>query len=335
VRHANRFGSVLMVLVVAGCSFDLDALVGGSLLDADGGMVGDGGDGGSDRDHLDADLTRDADTALQDGSVVLDDASTDADARTMDAGSRKSVQVSELDGEGFEQDPTLTGDRLEVFFTRTAAGSLGNIYTAKRASVDVPFGEPSLVSVLNTDASEVSPEVSRDGLKIWFIRGTAAYFSTRTSRIAGWSVPAQLDFGDPNLKVYHATPSPELNYLVLDIRDVPAAPRLYTASATNQPTVWMSPKPLLVTDLGNPATAAGAMVDESGRLWFASDSGGGYELYYATALSFGKYAAPVLVPGIDTSGAEADPWISPDGHELWFSLGFASDPHSLWSIQLE
>ena len=76
--------------------------------------------------------------------------------------------LSELDTSSSNQNPTLTGDQLELFFTSTRGASSADVWTAQRASATELFGSPSLVSEVSTSSYETSPAVSLDGLSLYF-----------------------------------------------------------------------------------------------------------------------------------------------------------------------
>jgi len=80
--------------------------------------------------------------------------------------------VAELMSDGEESgNPTLTGDLLEIFFTSEREGGAGDVdvWTARRATADEPFGAPEPVAAVNTDGFETSPAVSLDGLELCLI----------------------------------------------------------------------------------------------------------------------------------------------------------------------
>ena len=80
------------------------------------------------------------------------------------------VLVAELASDGHETDnPTLTADLFEIYFASGRDGGAGDIdvWTARRASVDEPFGTPEPVTIVNTEEFETSPAVSLDGLELW------------------------------------------------------------------------------------------------------------------------------------------------------------------------
>src|SRR5262245_58586309 len=110
------------------------------------------------------------------GSVSQDvpDAPSDMTPNVDDAaalGPFRNVQpVAELNTTGNEDDPTLTADQLEIFFTSTRAGGLGadDIWTSRRPSTSAPWGAPTLVTELSSPSRDLRPWISPDGLLLYF-----------------------------------------------------------------------------------------------------------------------------------------------------------------------
>jgi hypothetical protein len=95
--------------------------------------------------------------------------------------------------------PSLTADVREIFFTSERGGSPAEICAARRAAATGPFGSPTLVSELNSARIETSPVVSADGLTLWLgsdrpggLGDLDIWVSTRPARDASWFVPIDL-----------------------------------------------------------------------------------------------------------------------------------------------
>jgi hypothetical protein len=90
-------------------------------------------------------------------------------------------------------DPSLTADRLELFFNENR-----DIYRTTRASLTSAWEMPVLVGVVSTGETESSPEISGDSLTLYFSRTTSSasydlFVSTRDSRTDDWDMPSHLD----------------------------------------------------------------------------------------------------------------------------------------------
>jgi hypothetical protein len=83
--------------------------------------------------------------------------------------------------------PSLSMDRLEIFFHSTRDGSPTDLFTATRRDVSEPWSTPvKLEPPLNSSAGDVQPNLSRDGRVLLFVsnragsQGTDIWMSTRS-----------------------------------------------------------------------------------------------------------------------------------------------------------
>src|SRR6266480_6860754 len=108
-----------------------------------------------------------------------------------------------------EQTPTLSKDKLALYFMSNRQGGLGNdtpdgcqdgfdLWVATRASRDDPWDTPAnLGSPVNTSDNEAGPALSPDGRLLFFYRwvGTGQrdiYVSRRDPNDLGWETPVSL-----------------------------------------------------------------------------------------------------------------------------------------------
>src|ERR1044071_9321583 len=76
--------------------------------------------------------------------------------------------LKELSIEGRADNPSLTSDLLEIYFTAGATLTTPlDVWTATRESRADAFGTPQPVTEVNTPGVETSPVVSGDGLTLW------------------------------------------------------------------------------------------------------------------------------------------------------------------------
>jgi Tol biopolymer transport system component len=291
-----------------------DADAGG---EADAATTGDGGaDGGADAGGVD-------------GGPA--DAGPDGGVGTGPFGA--PTLIAELSSAEDDDDPSLTGDMLEIFFTSLRAGGQGaeDIWTSTRATLSSPWSAPRPAVELNGPDDDLTAGVSPDGLTIWFssTRRTGSlgtndiWTSTRATRGSAWSPPVMVsELSTSELEVY---PHPDAT----GTRMAFAARRAGTANLdlfmTTRPSpaaTWASGTPLSELNSSRIDTAPFLGPD---ALWIVFDSdraGGpmGRDLYYAerpaTTMPFGP---PALITELNGRGADTDPWMSADRRTIVFS----------------
>ncbi len=199
--------------------------------------------------------------------------------------------VTELASPSRTDNPTLTGDMLELYFTSNRDGGVGDgdVWVAKRATLADPFGTPALVDGVNTDSFETSSAISTDGLTLWFgsarpggLGATDIWMTQRATRNDPWSTP--LDLVGINSSAEDIPRPPGFHGTVMPM----ASGR---ASSTYQ--TYFATRPGSSASFGNPVPVPG--IDASEGLivdGFLTDDG--LTLFYS--------AAPIL----EQSGREGD-----------------------------
>jgi hypothetical protein len=90
-----------------------------------------------------------------------------------------------------EERPSLTRDGLTLFFSSDRPGGEGNrdIWMATRDAVGDPFDGPINVSELNSPGTEQGPEISSDGLRLYFDDFGRIYVAERASAADAFGPP--------------------------------------------------------------------------------------------------------------------------------------------------
>ena len=106
----------------------------------------------------------------------------------------------------FDGGPSISADALTLYFTSGRPGALGqaeghydeDLYLSTRLTVGDPFGAPvHLPAPLNSTQFDVAPEISADGLSLYFVRGPSfalfdIYVSERLTTAHPWESPRRL-----------------------------------------------------------------------------------------------------------------------------------------------
>jgi len=236
--------------------------------------------------------------------------------------------LAELDTTYANQNPTLTADLLDLYFTSDRGSDGADVWTAHRAAPGDAFDPPTLVAEVSSPSYETSPAISLDGLSLYVGSdrdgGAGAidiWSATRADRTAAWGAIENLSA--INSAANDIPRPPGQGGLVMPMaseRDTPAAYKTYLTArpALDQP----FGTPRIVTALAG----AGASIADA----FLSDDG--LTLMYATAVGSAKpdmfvaWRASTTDPfslatrlDLDTTADERDPWLSPDGTTFFFT----------------
>ena len=270
------------------------------------------------------------DVRLGDGPLTL----FGADASDVRCGAFGApTLVAGLASPADDDKPTLPSTMLEIFFfysKRDGGLGQGDVWRASRASVTDPWGLPALVTAVSSSSRETSPAVSADGTTIWVASdrpgghgGLDIWVATRSNG-SDWSVPIvvpELSSAGDDLPR-----PPGLMSLVMPLSyraTMPDPYQTYMASrATPSPSaIWTTPVPWTSIDTASLDDDA-FLTDDGLTMYFSSDrAGGAQDLFVAerptTSAPFG---AAVPLGSLNTADFnERDPWVSADGHVIYFA----------------
>lgn len=222
-----------------------------------------------------------------------------------------------------DDDPTLTADLLELYFNRAA-----DIYVTKRTALDQPWSTPVRDDVLSSTGNETTPEITGDGLYILVASdrtGTLGaddiWVSTRATRAEVWGTPVHVDeLSSPTENAASAPTDDRLT--VVQIGDPSGTDvQMYTSSRAVATDPFSSP--LAIPGANSPQADFSPMLSQD-RLTLYFDSGrtANEELYVAQRTTpTGTFATPTIITELSTTAEETDPWVSPDGHHIFFVRG--------------
>jgi Tol biopolymer transport system component len=239
--------------------------------------------------------------------------------------------LTSLNTEGHERGPSLTADGLEIFwFARSETSGTGpyHIYSARRTDLSSPWSEPDYLVAANAALYfSINPEVSSDGLTLWYasdLEDTGNYSIwrlSRTSRSAGWGAGQRIDTlsaGSPHsVAVDHGG-----TYAVLAVAEESDEHLYFTSRATSSQDWDENLMPLRAIQSG--LSDEEPELSESGlQIFFASESPSGgtrLDIVRATRNSdTSDFGSPTLVEGLNSSMDDSGPWLSPDGTYIVFA----------------
>lgn len=237
--------------------------------------------------------------------------------------------VAELASPDKTENPTLTGDLLEIYFSSSREGNNSDIWMAPRTSRLNPFDPPRRVRAVNSSRPEWSSAIALDGLTLWFAsdrrgsNGFDIWVSSRATRTGDWSDPEILPV--LNSPANDVARPPGLHGLVMPLgseRGTPSVYRSYFATRASLTTPFDTPQPIPELIFPDATTMDVFLSDDGLTLFYASSpiAGGNADLYVTQRRTTGE-VFPIGEPLVDlnTNSNERDPWLSPDATQFFFA----------------
>jgi hypothetical protein len=200
-------------------------------------------------------------------------------------------------------------------------GSL-DLWVSTRSSASAPWGPPTPLTELNTTFIDATPEVSRDGLTMYFSTTRSAgtgldiYITTRPDRQSQWGPPSRAD-APFNTSLQEGerdatATNDQLSVVFCSSRSGATGWELYEAKRASIGEGFGAAA--IITELNAPQHECGTHIDADGLvLWFDSNRSGGsgsQDLYFATRASReAPFDPPTRIVSVATSSVEGDLWV--------------------------
>lgn len=255
--------------------------------------------------------------------------SSEADAGPPTLTFDRPVLVEELFSDAKDDNPTLTWDMKEIYFSSKREEGNTNLWWAHRENVDEPFSEPEFLAEWSSSGFDTSPAVDGDGLTFWFASvredagsgGLDILRVQRASRDEGWGTPELVpELNSDSDDIPRPTGGDGL-VMPLGSRRGGADYLTYFAKRERADQAFTS------TELAENLAAenilvADAFLTKDGLtiLYTQAAEGQAGDLYYATRRNLDEPFSDVRsIESLNTEADERDPWLSPDGDILYFS----------------
>lgn len=225
-----------------------------------------------------------------------------------------------------DDDPSLTGDMLELYFASNRAGGLGfeDLWVAKRASATQDWSAPVLVPNVNSVNTDSNVEVSRDGLTLVFTSYRGGnydlWIATRPSRNDAWTTPTLASELSSLGGDWGAVISDDRLRVVLCSDRTTDEEKLYETTRASTADPWPAPVAIAALDVPTANDCDGAVLDPD-TIYFSSDRGGGagdIDLWVGETTST-RFDTVSNLTELNSALRDNDPWISPDHRTLYFS----------------
>ena len=251
--------------------------------------------------------------------------------------------------------PCISADALELYFSSRRSGGSGiyDLWVVTRETTDDDWSMPvNLGSTVNSPAVDVGPNISADGLSLYFSStrdggygGEDIYVSTRATTEAPWGEPMNLGstVNGPNADAEPSISGDGLSLYFHSMRDDGyGITDIYLTTKASKDDEWGTPVNLGSTINSSDWDWAPEVQIDGLSLIFGSDRPGGFgddDIYVSTRpTEDNPWGEPFnLGSAVNTSDQEARPSISADGRVLYFcsnrSPGIGG--HDLWQVSIE
>lgn len=236
------------------------------------------------------------------------------------------VAIAELNSGYGEDDASLTGDLLEIYFGSKRPGGAGleDIWRATRPTPSAAWSEPVNVTELNTGSTETTAKLTSDGLAIFFASTRSGsgdlYYASRLSRDLPWSNPVKLDSLSTSGGDWGPAARTDLLRVIWCAGPTVPAEAMFEATRATTGAEWSTPARLVGLDEAD-VSECDPMEPNGRALYFASDRNGSYDIYRAARTNEAAPYGPLApISTVNTSGDhDRDPWVSADERYLVFS----------------
>ncbi|HVY41180.1 MAG TPA: hypothetical protein VHM31_24755 [Polyangia bacterium] len=224
-------------------------------------------------------------------------------------------------------DPSLTADELEIYLS-SDTDAVSDIWTSTRTSAGGAWAPAVLQADLSSPGNDADPDVSPDGLTIYFASDRAGdgyrlYVSRRAARGQPWGPPQQMTgLGASTLDAGPSVDPGGLQMVFASQRSSNDV-RLYRASRTDPQGGWSEVTPLdeinSTRQDENPA-----LFDHALSLIWSSrgpSNGATSDLLEVSRPSTSApfSTAPMALDALNSAADwDGDPWLSQDGHHIVF-----------------
>lgn len=236
--------------------------------------------------------------------------------------------VAGLRGDAYDvQDPSMTFEELELYFTAPSAG-LNDIWVARRTLTTDPWGAGALVAELSSPQNDEDPEVSVDGLTMVFASdrggdGMRLFVSQRRTRDTPWEAPTRVDgLGASALDLAPAMDRAQLSLVFASQRGAASTPHLYSATRPDASSAWRSAVEITALTSASRDTDPALFAEGRGLVFASSRSSesAAMDLFQTARSDVSSPFAAGIAPlaELNTSSTEQDPWVSQDGRHILF-----------------
>jgi hypothetical protein len=221
-------------------------------------------------------------------------------------------------------DPSLTQDELDLYFASDRAGNV-DIWRSTRANATLPWPAPQRVVELATAQLDQSPELSPDGLELWFSSdragstGADIYVTTRATRTTAWSAPTRVTELASAANDHSPTLSADRLTILFDSTRNGSV-HVFQATRPSIGAAWSTPVQLAELDLPSFTMIDPFVSDDGLTVFFGAGPGSPIDLYSTSRSSLtSPFDAPQVHTELRARANNTDAWVSADRRRIVFS----------------
>ena len=236
--------------------------------------------------------------------------------------------VTGLRGDAFNvQDPSMNHEELDLYFT-SPTGGVNDIWVARRTLTSDPWGAGMLVTELSSPQNDEDPEVSVDGLNMFFSSdrggdGMRLYVSRRRTLDTPWEQPVPVGgLGSSALDQAPAVDRAQLTLVFASQRGAASDLHLYAATRPDASAAWQSAGELTALSSTSRDTDPALFAEGRGLVFASRRTAPGVttDLFQTSRSDVSSPFALRVDPisELNTGYSEEDPWVSQDGRHILF-----------------
>ncbi|MHC4500183.1 MAG: TolB family protein, partial [Planctomycetota bacterium] len=240
--------------------------------------------------------------------------------------------------------PSVSTDGLSLYVDSQQPGGYGgyDLYVFTRGTIHEDWSGPvNLGPTVNSSYSDGNPDISADGLTLFFNSNGDIWLSTRATTDEPWSEPVNLGptINGPYYDGHPSVSTDGLSLFFMSERPGYGGRDIYvsTRATTNDP--WSEPENLGPI-VNSPSRDSGPDISSDGlKLFFDSERPGGYgliDIWLTTRKTLdAPWSEPVnLGPIVNTPSDDLTAGISADGSILYFCSN-RSGGYETWQVSIE
>jgi hypothetical protein len=237
--------------------------------------------------------------------------------------------LAELSAAAKTDNPSLSDDQLEIYFTSERGGIPADVWFARRTRADLPFDAPELAREANSPQLETSPALSGDALTLWIASDRPGglgdldiWVLQRDTRAASWSAPRNLsELNSAGKDIPRPLGAHGAIMPIGSDRDSRGSYEIYFAARAGKTVPFERPEALALQVPAHSSNVDGFLSEDGLTLFFASGPAfGPADLFMAARRATDEpFGAAVALQGVNSASDERDPFLSVDGRRFYFS----------------